>query len=92
MPKNRKKSFFWPKYGPLEADFGKNFKIYKNPINAAYVRILAQLDHFCPFLGHFVHFGPFFPYMGKWAKNGLKWHKMAKNGSIGLKFSHTMHL
>ena len=48
MPKNRKKCIFWPKDAPLiKADFGENFKIYKNAINALYVRNLDQLNHFC---------------------------------------------
>ena len=47
MPKNRKKCVFWPKNIPLKADFGENFKIYKNAINALYVRNLDQLNHFC---------------------------------------------
>ena len=74
MPKNRKKCVFWPKYGPLKADFGKNFKIYKNPKNASYVRILAQLNHFWPFYAILVNFCPIFPYYGKM---GQKWTKMA---------------
>ena len=74
MPKNRKKCVFWPKNAPLKADFGKNFKIYKNAINASYVRILAQLDDFCPFLGHFC---PFWPIFALYGKKGQKWTKMA---------------
>ena len=52
----------------IKADFGKNFKIYKKHINASYVRILGQLNHFLPFYAILVHFWPIFPYKEKWAK------------------------
>ena len=50
--------FFVQKMAPLKTDFGKNFKIDKNPINTSYVRILAKLDHFCPFFSIYtIQFG-----------------------------------
>jgi hypothetical protein len=64
---------------PPKVDFGKNFKIHKNPINGLYVIILAKLGHFLEILCHFSYF--FGPISNIRAPKGTK--KLKRNVFFG---------
>ena len=71
MPKNRKKCVFWPKDGPLKADFGKNFKIYKKTYKCIVCENFRSIEPFLAILWHFSPFLAHFPIIRKkWAKMG----------------------
>ena len=71
------KNVFLPKkWLPLKGRFLQKFNIDKNPINESYVRILAELDHFWHFFGHFSILGDLCHLGAIWEK-GPKLTKMA---------------